>query len=176
MAEQTRTWTWATVCAVVVTGLAVGFGCSKQKQGEQADVTPPAGEAAETGGMAQAQGGAATGVQYCDFTGGPADAKVKVEAYYPGRHEDTLAAVKSLLETFPGKVKVEIVDWRREEGLKRRDAAGLVCAGVMINDKNAFEVEVDGKTNKVLFVRGLDGEWTKADLEAAVRKELALAK
>lgn len=166
MAKRAKTWTRAGLCAVAVAGLVLTFGCPKRRE---ADVTPPAGEAAADAD----QGG---GVQYCDFKGGPADAKVKVEAYYPGRHEDTLAAVKSLLETFPEKVQVEIVDWRRKEGLERRNATGLVCAGVMINDKNAFEVEVDGKADKVLFVRGLGGEWTKADLEAAVRKELALAK
>ena len=168
MAQRTRTWAWAAVCVIVAAGLAVSFGCSKPKQ-EQA-ATPPAGE----GGMGAAAAG--DGVQYCDFKGGPADAKVKVEAYYPGRHEDTLAAIKALLETFPDKVQVEIVDWRREEGLRRRDATGLVCAGVVINDKNTFDLEIDGKPSKVLFVRGLGGEWTNADLEAAVRKELALAK
>ena len=95
----------------------------------------------------------------------------------PDEDDATLGAeLRAVLETFPEKVQVEIVDWRRKEGLERRNATGLVCAGVMINDKNAFEVEVDGKADKVLFVRGLGGEWTKADLEAAVRKELALAK
>jgi len=118
---------------------------------------------------------AAGGMQLCNFIGGPEDAPVKVEAYYPGRHEDTLAAVKSLLKTFPGKVRVEIVDWRTEEGMRRRDACGLTCAGVMINGKNAFELEVNGQKRKVLFVRGINGEWTKEDLEAAVRQELEKA-
>lgn len=170
MAERTRTWAWAGVCVIVAAGIAVSFGCSKPKQ-DQGDVAnPPASD----GEMASAATDG--GVQYCDFKGGPPDAKVKVEAFYPGRHEDTLAAVKALLETFPGQVQVEIVDWRREEGLKRRDGTGLVCAGVVINDKNAFDLEIDGKPSKVLFVRGLGGEWTNADLEAAVRKELASAK
>ena len=166
MTERTRTVVCAGACAVVIAILAAGFGCSKRKSQTAESVTPEQGIPAAHGG----------GVEYCDFTGGPAEAKVKVEAYYPGRHEDTLAAVKSLLETFPDKVQVEIVDWRREQGLKRRDATGLVCAGVVINGKNAFELEVDGKESKVLFVRGLGGEWTKPDLEAAVRKELAAAK
>lgn len=127
------------------------------------------GEDKPAPGAGAAQPGAAPS---CDFTGGPAAAKVKVEAYYPGRHEDTLAAVKSLLTTFPDKVRVEIIDWRTPAGLKRRDATGLVCAGVMINGKNAFDLVTDGKPNKVLFVRCMDGEWTKADLEGAVRQEL----
>jgi hypothetical protein len=116
-----------------------------------------------------------TQMELCDFSAGPEDAKVNVVAFYPGRHEDTLAAVKKLLKTFPDTVHVEIVDWRTEEGMKRRDEAGLTCAGVTINGKNAFEVEIDGKTNKVLFVRGIDGEWTEADLVAAVQQELDAA-
>jgi len=42
----------------------------------------------------------------------------------------------------------------------------------VINDKNAFDLDVGGATSKVLFVRGIDGEWTKDDLEAAVRQEI----
>ena len=112
---------------------------------------------------------------FCDFKGGPDQAPVRVVAYYPGRHEDTLAAVKKLLTTYPEDVSVEIVDWRRPEGIKRRNEAGLVCAGVTINDKNAFELEADGKTSKVLFVRGIDGEWTEEDLNAAVKQVIAEA-
>ena len=118
---------------------------------------------------------AADGMVLCNFKGGADTALVTVEAYYPGGHGDTLAAVKSLLQTFPDKVKVEIVDWRTPEGINRRNATGLTCAGVVINGKNAFDLTVDGKPNKVLFIRGIDGEWTKPDLEAAVKQELAAA-
>ena len=144
-----------TVCAAIA---LTGCGRKSGTSGAQ----PPA---APAGG----------GMKLCNFIGGPEDAPVKVEAYYPGRHEDTLAAVKDLLKIFPGKVRVEIIDWRTEEGMKRRDACGLTCAGVMINGKNAFELEVNGQKRKVLFVRGINGEWTKDDLIAAVRQELEKA-
>ena len=112
--------------------------------------------------------------EFCDFKSGPDGAKVKVEAYYPGRHEDTLAAVKSLLATFPGQVQVEIIDWRRPEGATRRDAAGLTCAGIVINGKNTIELNADGKELvRARFVRSVGGEWTKDDLESAVRQEIA---
>lgn len=148
-------------CVLVGACVALGTtGCSKREQDQ--------GSVPGTPGIP-----AVASVQYCDYKAGPENAKVKVEAYYPGRHEDTLAAVKGLVDGFPGQVQIEIVDWRREQGLKRRDVAGLVCAGVMINGNNAFDLDVDGATFKVLFVRGIDGEWTKADLEAAVRQEIA---
>lgn len=152
-----------TVCLAAVLAGCLLSGCPKQTQQTQQQKAPagmPAGQQ----------------TQYCDFKAGPDDAKVKVTAFYPGRHEDTLAAVKSLVDAFPGKVQIEVVDWRRPEGLKRRDETGLVCAGVVINDKNAFDLEINGQKSKVLFVRGMDGEWTKADLEAAVKQELAVAK
>ena len=124
-------------------------------------------------GAASAPGG--DSAPLCDFVGGTENAKVHVDAYFPGRHEDTLAAVKTLLTTFPGQIHLEIVDWRTPEGLKRRDATGLTCAGILVNGKNAFDLVTDGKPNKVLFTRCIDGEWTKADLEAAIRQELAAA-
>jgi len=156
-------------------GLTLMAGCGREEPSRPAPpaVAVPAKKPAEA--MTQSCSPETGTTNLCNFKGGPATAKVKVEAYYPGRHEDTLAAVKDLLTEFPDKVQIEIVDWRTEEGLKRRDATGLTCAGVMINGRNAFELEVDGTKSKVLFVRGIDGEWTKADLQAAVRQELAAA-
>ena len=111
---------------------------------------------------------------YCDFAEGPEAAPVKVVAYYPGGHEDTLAAIKDLLGQYPGKVHVQIVDWRHEEGRKLRDAAQLSCAGVTINGKNVFELERDGKKDSIAFTRGLSkGDWKAEDLKAAVEQELA---
>jgi hypothetical protein len=159
--------TWLCVGAFAA---LVGAGCSKQ------DRSPPPALAPKVPPIATVPGGGAAGTtDFCDFKGGPETAAVKVVAFYPGRHEDTLAAVKRLLETFPKDVNVEIVDWRRPEGLKRRDESGLTCAGVTINGKNAFDLEVDGKTAKVLFVRGIDGEWTEADLVATVKQEVTRA-
>jgi hypothetical protein len=150
-------------CLLGAALLAVGVlvGCSKQSAKEKA---------------AMKESEAALEMDLCNFIGGPDNAKVTVLAFYPGRHEDTLAAIKGILKKFPQDVRVEIVDWRMPEGMKRRDEAGLTCAGVVIDGKNAFDITVDGKTNKVLFVRGIDGEWTAADLEAAVRQELAAKK
>lgn len=147
--------------AGLVLVLVGNSGCGRNEQ-------KPAQAAVQQGGAPTAE------VQLCNFIGGPDDAKVTVTAFYPGRHEDTLAAVKSLLQEFDGKVHVEIVDWRTKEGMQRRDASGLTCAGVIINGKNTFDIVQDGKTSKVLFVRGIDGEWTKDDLYAAVKQELAV--
>ncbi len=161
MSEHLKTTIrWSCLGALLV---LLGTGCPKRESAappartEPAQVTLP--------GMA--------GMEFCDFKGGVDNAKVKVVAYYPGRHEDTIAAVKRLLEAFPQDANVEVVDWRRPEGLKRRDGSGLTCAGVTINGKNAFDLELQGKKAKVLFVRGIDGEWTEEDLIAAVKQELA---
>jgi hypothetical protein len=47
---------------------------------------------------------------------------------------------------------------------------------VTVNGKNAFDLVLDGRSEKVLFVRGIDGEWTEAQLNAAVEAEIAAAK
>ncbi|MDP6438998.1 MAG: hypothetical protein QGH74_05135 [Candidatus Brocadiia bacterium] len=146
--------------ALAVLVIAAG-GCSK---------APDADDEAKAPTPSPASGVADT--EYVDFKDGPDEAPVKVVAFYPGRHEDTLAAVKSLLETFEGRVQVEIVDWRHKQGLQRQSDAGLTCAAVTVNGESAFDLETDGEPTKVLFERGMGGEWTKAELEAAVRQEL----
>ncbi len=163
--RQTRSRNWKAVGAALVGVVMLAAGCGKSNKSVGDTGPQDPGQA----GLPPAPGT----MQLCNFKDGPADAPVKVEAYYPGRHEDTLAAVKALVKKFPGKVQVEIIDWRSEEGMQRRDAAGLSCAGITINGKNAFDLEVNGKKTKVLFVRGIDGEWTAADLDAAVRQVLA---
>ena len=151
----------AAVVAAALLGLA---GCGKGRT--SADAPKAAGVHAGDG----------TGqMQFCDAKEGPADAAVKVVAYYPGRHEDTLAAVRRLLEVAPGKVSIEIVDWRHKEGMARRDQAGLTCAGITVNGRNAFDLTVDGRTEKVMFIRGLDGDWTEAQLQAVVKAEVEAA-
>jgi hypothetical protein len=151
---------WKHVLPALALGIAIGItGCKKKDA--TTDVAPPADQEK---------------VQYCDFEGGPADAPVKVVAYYPGGHEETLAAVKALLEQYPDKVHVQIVDWRREEGRKLRGEAGLSCAGITIDGKNVIEIDRDGKKDSVAFQKGLSkGEWTVADLKTAVDQELAKA-
>jgi len=154
-----RHLSWISLACTLALALLLGFGCSRSDE-------PQAAAAPAT---------APDGMQYCDFKAGPEDASVKVVAFYPGRHEDTLAAVKGLVDLFPGKVAVEIVDWRHAEGLRRRDAADLTCAGITINGKNVFELEIDGRTTHVMFIRGLGGEWTDEDLRAAVKQQLEAA-
>lgn len=165
--NRTENWTQWMAGAVLIAAALVIAGCGKSKSTAGSDT-----DGARLVGPPSAVGGA---MQLCNFKDGPADAPVKVQAFYPGRHPDTLAAVKALVKKYPGKVQIEIIDWRTEDGMKRRDAAGLSCAGVVINGKNAFELEVNGNKSKVLFVRGMDGEWTEADLEAAVKQTLASA-
>jgi hypothetical protein len=118
--------------------------------------------------------GSAGTTALCNFKGGPENAPVKVVAFYPGRHEETLAAVKSLLQKFPEQVSVQIVDWSTKEGIEIRDQAGLSCAGITINGKNAMDLTIDGKSEKVMFVRGMDGDWTEPQLLAAVQAEIAV--
>lgn len=147
--------------------MLVGAGCGKGRTSADAAKAAPHGQAAAP----------ATGqMEFCDSKQGPENAPVKVVAFYPGRHEDTLAAVKGLVQKFPDQISVEIVDWRRKEGMERRDQAGLTCAGVTINGKNAFDLTVEGRTEKVMFIRGINGDWTEAQLVAAVQAEIEAGK
>jgi hypothetical protein len=156
-------WIKPVLCTALAVLVIAAGGCSKAPDGDDDAKTPtppPASSVEET--------------EYIDFKAGPDEAPVTVVAFYPGGHADTIAAVKSLLGTFEGRVRVEIVDWRHEEGMRKRSDAGLTCAGVAVNGTFAFDLETNGKPTKVLLLRGIDGEWTKAELEAAVRQELTV--
>lgn len=155
-------WRAARAAAVVAAAMLVLAGCGKGRTSADAPKAAAGGHAGDTTGQ----------MQFCDAKEGPVDAPVKVVAFYPGRHEDTLAAVRRLLEVAPGKVSIEIVDWRHKEGMERRDQAGLTCAGITVNGRNAFDLTVDGRTEKVMFIRGMDGDWTEAQLQAVVKAEV----
>jgi hypothetical protein len=160
----TRNSTWIGICSALAVALLLGWGCSKNDQDE--NQAGPGGP----GGTPDC------GFKECGLKAGPKDALVKVVAFYPGGHEDTIAAVNGLLKAFPEDVSIQFVDWRHPEGIKDREAAGLGCAGVTINGKNAYDINVDGKVLKVLFERGIGGEWTGEDLTAAVKQEIATLK
>ena len=159
----TRNSTWLGISSAIAVALLLGWGCSKKDQDGEAAIAP---------------GGAAPdcGFKECGLKEGPKDALVKLVAYYPGGHGDTIAAVKGMRKTFPADVSVEFVDWRHPEGIAKREKAGLGCAGVTINGKNTYDLDVDGKVLKVLFQRGIDSEWTADDLTAAVKQEIAALK
>jgi len=48
-------------------------------------------------------------------------------------------------------------------------------AGITVNGRNAFDLTVDGRTEKVMFIRGMDGDWTEAQLQAVVKAEVEAA-
>ncbi|MBT7166346.1 MAG: hypothetical protein HN904_26425 [Victivallales bacterium] len=160
--------TWTHILPALALGITLAVtGCKKEQDQPAGDATTnPAEMAANAGG----------GVEYCDFAAGPEAAPIKVVAYYPGGHEETLATVKALLKQYPDKVHVRVVDWRHEEGRALKKAAGLSCAGVTINGNHIIEIARDGKKESISFTKGLSkGEWAVEDLKAAVDQELAKA-
>jgi hypothetical protein len=159
------------ILTVALVGAVALNGCGKG--GPPAPKGEGAGPAHTAIGAAGGAGAPVGKMDLCDFKAGPENAPVKVVAFYPGRHEDTLAAVKALLQKYPDKVSVQIVDWRTQEGVATRDKAGLSCAGITINGKNAMDLTIDGKTEKVMFIRGMNGDWTEPQLLAAVEAEIA---
>lgn len=103
-----------------------------------------------------------------------AGAKITLEAYYPFNEEHL--AIKeyllSFLDKYSGRVKVDCIDFRSDQGYTRWRNSGLSCGGILINGKNKFNIQVDGKRKEVEFLKGLDLYWTREDLEAAIDQEL----
>lgn len=153
------------ICIAVVVAALVVFQARKgnNQNGKNAQ-TPPG-----VGGADFIKGGPSI-----DWKGGPEDAKVVVIAYYPGNKNgiESTIPVKKLVKEFPGKVRVEIVDWRFPEGLKRKREAGLTCAGILINGSDTKTIIENGEKREVWFARRIGGEWTEKDLILAVQQEV----
>jgi len=100
--------------------------------------------------------------------------KVVIEAYYPFNEEHIF--MKDYLESFAGKyngkVKVECIDFRDDEGYVRWRKTGLTCGGILINGKNKFKIDIDGQPKDIEFIKRMDMFWTKDELEAVVKQEL----
>ncbi|MDD5595535.1 MAG: molybdate ABC transporter substrate-binding protein [Candidatus Omnitrophica bacterium] len=100
--------------------------------------------------------------------------KVIVEAYYPFNEEHIFMKgyLESLKDKYKGKVNVECIDFRNDEGYVRWRKTGLSCGGILINGKNKFTLNVEGKPKEIEFIKRMDIFWKKADLENAIQQEL----
>lgn len=103
-----------------------------------------------------------------------ANAKVRIEAYYPFNEEHLF--IKEYLETLPqkfnGQVKVECIDFRSDKGYLRWRKTGLSCGGILINGKEKFTITEGGQRKEIEFLKRMDMSWTKDELEAAIKQEL----
>jgi molybdate transport system substrate-binding protein len=100
--------------------------------------------------------------------------KITLEAYYPFNEEHLVIKeyLFSLPDKYGGRVKVDCIDFRSDQGYTRWRKSGLSCGGILINGKSKFNIQVAGQSKEVEFLKGLDLYWTKEELEAAIDQEL----
>jgi len=128
----------------------------------------------ERAGLAPAQ--PATG----QATWGPvaAPGKAAVVAFFPddADHKPVRALLASLPQRFPGRVTVEVHNFRDPsgdpQGFQMWQNAGLGCAGILINGKNSFTVGAGKAAHQVRFQRKMDVIWTQQELLDALAQEL----
>jgi len=103
---------------------------------------------------------------------------VKIEAYYPlnESHQFIADYLKEFAAKHPGEVELEIIDFRYPEGRERWMKTGLGCAGVFINGKTSYEIQRNGKTETVDFIKRMDVMWTREDFETVVNQLLEKAR
>jgi len=108
---------------------------------------------------------------------GPEDAVVKLVAFYPEDegHKFIVDYLKEFAEAHPDSVSLAAVDFRTPAGYEVWQQTGLGCAGVLVNGETDWEVETDGKTEKVSFTKRMGVLWTKEDFEQVVNKLLGEA-
>lgn len=108
---------------------------------------------------------------------GPEDAVVKLVAFYPNDegHKFIVDYLKEFAEAHPDSVSLAAVDFRTPAGYEVWQPTGLGCAGVLVNGTAEWEIETDGKTEKVSFTKRMGVLWTQEDFEQVVNKLLAEA-
>ncbi len=102
-------------------------------------------------------------------------ATVTVRAFYPDNegHKQIKAMIQGLPAKYEGKVAAEFVDFTSKAGFDKWREAGLSCGAILINDRQTWVYDKDGKPTEVTFKMAIDGEWTEADLYAVIDKALA---
>jgi len=138
----------------------IAAGCRGEKS--------PAVEA-PSGGGAQEEVSEAAAIKL-----GPSDAPVKLVAFYPlnESHQFIVDYLKEFAEARPEQVSLEVIDFRTPEGQKRWMGTGLGCAGVLVNGSTQHEIERDGETETVNFIKRMGVFWTSEDFETVVNKLL----
>lgn len=103
------------------------------------------------------------------------DGFVCVTAFYPGNedHKWVREYLKRLEEKHPGKVKTRFVEFNTDEGATEWQEAGLDCGTWFIDGESEVTFTVDGREKTVWFAKEEGGEWTEADLFAAVADRVA---
>jgi molybdate transport system substrate-binding protein len=105
--------------------------------------------------------------------------RADILAFFPddADHVDVRALLNSLPQQYPGKVTVEIHSFKDPngdpEGFKKWQKAGLGCACLLINGRNAFYVGAD--KHLVRFQRKMEVQWRKDELLDALRQVLGLS-
>jgi len=109
------------------------------------------------------------------------EAKVKsprviIKAYLniqSGCQGEVIKLLESFKETYPGKVKIEYIDFGTREGLERTTKDGLYCMAILINDKQTIKMgNKAGKIKAVTFSHPMGLQWTAEDLKMAVKQEV----
>ena len=105
---------------------------------------------------------------------GPEDAVVKLVAFYPNNedHKFIVDYLKEFAEAHADSVSLVVVDFSTKAGGEVWLPTGLGCAGVLVNGTAQWEIETDGKTEKVSFTKRMGVLWTEEDFEKVVNKLL----
>ena len=107
---------------------------------------------------------------------GSEDAKVRLKLYAQSRndcHAGFIETGKQLGAAVPDRVRVEFVDTGSREGYGEAAKAGIDCeAGIAINDRTQFEIEVNGQEVTVSFRGPLGTETPPREFRLALEAEL----
>jgi len=99
---------------------------------------------------------------------------VKIEAYYPFNEDHQYIAdyLREIAAAYPDDIGLEIIDFRKPEGRRRWQVTGLSCAGVFVNGSTRHQIERNGETETVDFIKRMDVFWSREDFESVLSQLL----
>lgn len=107
--------------------------------------------------------------------------KADIVAFFPDDdgHKEVRSFLNGLPQKYPGKVKVEIHNFKDPngdpDGFRKWQASAMGCAGILLNGKHTFYLGSGAARRIVRFQRKMEVQWKKDDLLAVIGQQLGAA-
>ena len=90
----------------------------------------------------------------------------------PAEHRVLMDLLRDLADEYPGKVYVQYVDYRTQEGDRLYKLMEMPSPGLLINGEKMYDIEADPHPYTVDFMQEMGRYWTPEDLRRAVAQEV----
>ena len=112
----------------------------------------------------------------CSGKGNAESPRVAIKAYLniqSGCQGEVIDLLEGFKKKYPGKVKIEYIDFGTKKGLEQTLKANLHCMTILVNGKQTFKLRNKaGEIKTVIFSHPMGLQWKAEDLGMAVKQEI----